>query len=766
MEPLTGLALTCGVLQIVDFSIQTIKIYRQLRSSPTSDENAAHVALATHLDVLSRNITVSLQRVEQQTPGRLSPEDLAFWPVAQSCSELAKTVLSRVQRCGLLPSGRESGPPATRSRRALAALKTRWKKREIDDIDSKLNGFRCQILLQIASANQKKLDDISAQISESKKTWSPEMHQLHQDVLAKLSSIERSVEERRDGSIGMRRFLSPLSASGTSVELNTGTFTALHTHHDDDNGPDNLPNALHNAFRPPFENYQEAFFRQVRKEVRGAAKAELEAIKVFLGQALAELHSQTEQAAPPARRPSEPRLSELKPEEFDMSLIPNPYARGTTIGDIDCVETYSKAWVKSCPIGSISFDITRRQHFLPGLMPIRTTVSRLVFTPMASWMTTTLGISTGVILQYESRQDNGGWPSFFPSLQVFRVLPRDDKVWGLLKLGEIEPIRAMFAQGILHPLDRNSYGRTLLHHAANYDHLELCKFLVQVGCRTTEADMDGMLPEDLALLPKRFRLRSGLHQTFRYLVGKRQESRAYLPPEQKNDEVMVARICRTAMMARDPWFIRPWVLHCTAMDVDLTRLPLLLLNLCLRRESRSVFVWHPFLQDIEEKWWWSRKIARGLFRTLCETELPSNPMYGEASLMHLVASSLVDLFQTNLNINSCSSFRSLHARLPRRARTDYKTLSWISASILKNGGDMYTRDGDGESVTDYFQSFGLLAVWEDILVDSGFVPLLVFEEDKRRREGNSAAATTHDFKFNSRDAHSFMGMRRRSISVM
>ena len=29
----------------------------------------------------------------------------------------------------------------------------------------------------------------------------------------------------------------------------------------------------------------------------------------------------------------------------------------------------------------------------------------------------------------------------------------------------------------------------ILQHAANYDHLELSRFLIQVGCRATEADM-------------------------------------------------------------------------------------------------------------------------------------------------------------------------------------------------------------------------------------------------------------------------------------
>ncbi|KAK4447998.1 hypothetical protein QBC34DRAFT_439651 [Podospora aff. communis PSN243] len=622
----------------------------------------------------------------------------------------------------------------------LWAVKIAWSRREIDDIENKLNGFRCQILLQIAKSSQKKLDEIAFHIaaSPSAQSRSPETDHLHHDILAKLDTVERFIQERRDGSIDTRHLFSPLSTPGTSVEVNTGTFTALHSQCDDGNSPDNLAKTLQDALRPPFEKYQELFLSQVRKEIRGSARAELEAIKLFMGQALTELHCETQETAPAMHAPPESPLSSLKVDSFDMSLIPNPYARGTNIGDIDCVETYSKAWEHCIKTRVHPDDVVA--YYWVGHFDRRDTAIRV-------------------------RQDTRGWPSLFPSLEVFRVLPRDEEVWRLLKLGEVEPIQLMFAQGTLHPLDRNSYGRTLLHHAANYDHFDLCRFLVQVGCRTTEADMDGMLPEDLALLPKRLRPKSGLHRTFRYLREKREESRSYLPPEQKNDEVMVARICRTSMVANDPWFIRPWAIHCMAMDIDLTKLPLLLFNLCLRRESRSTFIWHPFLQDIEEKNWWSRKIARRLFRELCRTEIPSNPTYEKGSLLHLVTGTVIDLFQTNTYIGKHSSVRNLVASLTKEARKDYKTLSWIVTSILQNGGDIHVRDGDNESMTDYFCNFGLLSVWEDILLDSGLVPLMVFEEDKRRKEGTTAAATTHDFGDNCRDLHSFAGMRRRSVIV-
>jgi len=276
-----------------------------------------------------------------------------------------------------------------------------------------------------------------------------------------------------------------------------------------------------------------------------------------------------------------------------------------------------------------------------------------------------------------------------------------------------------------------------------------------------------MLPEDLALLPKRSRSDSGVHLTYIFLRDTRQRDRSYLPPERKNDEVMVARVCRTAMVTNNIWYIRPWAIHCSAQGVDLTKLPLLLFNLCLRRESRSIPVWHPFLRDAEKKAYWNRRMLRGLFDELCRTELlPCNPTYGKSSLLHLVVSNIIDLFQTNVYMaNGGLSARHPRNALPRRAQRDFDAPVFVATSIAQNGGDLYVRDHENDSVTDYFRDFGLLTVWEEILLASGFLPVLVLEEDRRRKEGVSAAATTHDFRLKSVDFRSWRGMRRRTITV-
>src|SRR3954463_7746822 len=105
-----------------------------------------------------------------------------------------------------------------------------------------------------------------------------------------------------------------------------------------------------------------------------------------------------------------------------------------------------------------------------------------------------------------------------------------------------------------------------------------------------------MLPEDLALLPKRPRTGAdGFHSTFRFLKAIRQQNKTFIPPEHKNDEAMVARICRTAMLTKNPWYIRPWITHCSAQDLDLTKLPLLIFNLSLDEDNRSIPIFHPFL---------------------------------------------------------------------------------------------------------------------------------------------------------------------------
>jgi len=290
-----------------------------------------------------------------------------------------------------------------------------------------------------------------------------------------------------------------------------------------------------------------------------------------------------------------------------------------------------------------------------------------------------------------------------------------------------------------------------------------------------------MLPEDLALLPKRPRTGTAeVHLTYRLLKGIREQDKSFSPPEEKNSEAMVARICRTAMLTKNPWYIRPWIVHCSAQNLDLTSIALLIFNLCLSEENRFIPVFHPFLWDVEEKGFWSRRILRGLFQELCRTDLlpcnpvykdPCSPTYKDFSLLHLVASSIVDVVQTTPHSTAGTSIpfrgkRNPSFDLPRGARKDYNAAVFAAKSIVKYGGDLYIRDKDNDSVTDYFREFDLLPVWEDILLASGLFPALVFEEDRRRKEGITAAATTHDYKGRSLlNLRASKGLRRRTITA-
>jgi len=493
MEPVTGFGLACGILQVVDFSAQAVKVFSEISSSAESisAENASHMALATHLDVLARNIAIALQRVEDTPSGQQSPEDIAFQSIVHECSELAKTLLSRLRQCGVVPIQHEPQQPqqpqqqqqqqqqqpqqpqqqrkvgggiGARTRaRARATWKSLWNKRDIDNLANRLQGYRTQIVLHITTKNQQSLHDIAAHMTANS-------HLYHQAILDKLANIEQTVQELRDAGFSATgsdttQCPSPVSGVATSVEpVNTsGSFMARHLHvqcEEDAAASDgNLAATLRGALEPPWARYQEAFLHQISTEMKGTATAELEAIRGLMDRALAEVGTEMDETGS-----QPPRRHREAPEEVDdLGAISNPYGRGAT-SDLDVIKTYTRSWVKSTPVGSLSFDISRHQHFLPGLLPIRATIARLIFTPFMSWLTVGMGITNGLILQYESRQDTRrSWPSLFPSLETFRVLGRDEPVWGLLKVGEVGPIRALFAEGSLHPLDRNSYGRTLLH---------------------------------------------------------------------------------------------------------------------------------------------------------------------------------------------------------------------------------------------------------------------------------------------------------------
>ncbi|KAJ0413369.1 hypothetical protein BJY00DRAFT_296984 [Aspergillus carlsbadensis] len=80
------------------------------------------------------------------------------------------------------------------------------------------------------------------------------------------------------------------------------------------------------------------------------------------------------------------------------------------------------------------------------------------------------------------------------TLQVNNVVPVDSPIFASCRLGEIEEVRRLFSTCRASPFDCGPRGESLLHVAAGNGQVDMCRFLLENGCRPDQRDGNGHSP--------------------------------------------------------------------------------------------------------------------------------------------------------------------------------------------------------------------------------------------------------------------------------
>ena len=124
MDPITTFSLVCGVVQIVDTSMEVAKKCRELYKHGASSEDREIEIMASRLTDLYGNLDLRAQ----DTPGGI--QDLC-----SNCANTAQQLCTEVQKLKVY------GPHRKREA-VVKTVKAVWKKSAIEDIQEKLDGYQ------------------------------------------------------------------------------------------------------------------------------------------------------------------------------------------------------------------------------------------------------------------------------------------------------------------------------------------------------------------------------------------------------------------------------------------------------------------------------------------------------------------------------------------------------------------------------------------------------------------------------------------------
>ncbi|RYP34314.1 hypothetical protein DL767_004308 [Monosporascus sp. MG133] len=255
MEALAAVSLSSNILQFVELSAKLVRTANELRHDASTSENKDHAAIAEHLETIANGVKASAQEIEGASAA-VSPEEKALLPVAEGCSALAQDLLRQLKACGV--GAQQADKRFNRAKRTLRCM---WNKREIDEINTRLQYFRSELGLHMtygikqaqaqSHASQASANDIGV-LRDS-------MQALRVKSDANAAEILRSVAEVRveNSRFHAQATQAPPAALGCEA-------------------------SLQHLMRSLFDEYEERFLEGVEKRFRGAARLEMATARASL----------------------------------------------------------------------------------------------------------------------------------------------------------------------------------------------------------------------------------------------------------------------------------------------------------------------------------------------------------------------------------------------------------------------------------------------------------------------------------------------------
>ena len=135
MDPLTAFSLTCGVIQVVDFSTKIVVRCRQIYKDGATSENKEIESMAEHLTDLATYLKLPSILQNPGSANQLYHDEQELLKLAEQCSKTATELLNELQRLSI--QGRQRKRDAFRM-----AVKVAWKKDAIENIQKHLEWYR------------------------------------------------------------------------------------------------------------------------------------------------------------------------------------------------------------------------------------------------------------------------------------------------------------------------------------------------------------------------------------------------------------------------------------------------------------------------------------------------------------------------------------------------------------------------------------------------------------------------------------------------
>ena len=135
MDPLTAFSLTCGVIQVVDFSTKIVGKCRQIYKYGVSSEYKEIESTTRHLMDLTADLELPSTIQSPGSAPQLYHDDQELLKLAQQCSGTAIELINELKELSM--QGRHRKRDALRK-----AVKGAWKHSAIEDIQKRLEQYR------------------------------------------------------------------------------------------------------------------------------------------------------------------------------------------------------------------------------------------------------------------------------------------------------------------------------------------------------------------------------------------------------------------------------------------------------------------------------------------------------------------------------------------------------------------------------------------------------------------------------------------------
>ena len=135
MDPLTAFSLTCGVIQVVDFSTKIVVRCRQIYKDGATPENKEIKSMAEHLTDLATDLKLPSILQNPGSANQLYHDDQELLRLAEQCSMTATELTDEVQKLSI--QGRQRKRDAFRM-----AVKVVWKNDATENIQKRLERYR------------------------------------------------------------------------------------------------------------------------------------------------------------------------------------------------------------------------------------------------------------------------------------------------------------------------------------------------------------------------------------------------------------------------------------------------------------------------------------------------------------------------------------------------------------------------------------------------------------------------------------------------